>query len=58
MAVQQHGDVLSRSQRCSQVEHTDEDSEPTPCNPTYDGKDKDMIIRDKDIELAILRGES
>ena len=34
---------------------------PTAINtkhPTYDGKDKDMIIRDKDTELAMLRGES
>jgi len=44
-------------QRCSQVEYTDEDSESTPYNPKYDGKDKDMIIRDKDIELGKLRGE-
>jgi len=45
-------------ERCSQVEHTDEDSDSTPYNPNYDGEDKDMIIRDKDIELGILRGES
>ena len=47
-------------QRSSQVEHTDEDSKSTPHNPKYDGKDKDVIIRDKDIalvELGKLRGE-